>query len=260
MNKIVTGIKAEIQLGEISVKVFEIEPKKYLYGYDFLAAVGGFDKKKLSQKTSKYHISRLCNPCGEKNSISHKVKVEGISEPYKTLADKQISEALGALAKSGNEKAISVLVACTLESLERRADKAFGHNVSEEERNRRIDKRVRVMNQSREQKALYGDKACNQVAKFLGVSRGSFKLANFFHTYIYDVLTPEEKAKLNRENPIVNGSRKETIHSWLEQNLAEDRKQHFNQILTILEVSVNEEEFKLFYRRKFGREFQMSLF
>ncbi|MEM6380295.1 MAG: hypothetical protein AAF705_19050 [Bacteroidota bacterium] len=118
----------------------------------------------------------------------------------------------------------------------------------------------RIMNEAREFHPLFGDENCNKIARLFNCDRQSFKMVNFWWTYVYWTLSAEEKAKLNRLNPVVNGRRKECIHQWLKENAAQQHKEIFEKILFICDLATTESEFKEMFRRKFKGLAQLSLF
>ena len=105
---------------------------------------------------------------------------------------------------------------------------------------------------------LFGNERCNKIATFLRTSRGSIKMANWWIRFVYFNLSENDWAKLNRENPIINGSRKYAIHQWIDENFAQKYKELFDALLVIVDCVRDEYEFRLMFNRKFSG--QQSIF
>jgi hypothetical protein len=118
----------------------------------------------------------------------------------------------------------------------------------------------RVMDKPRRFHALFGDDKMDVIASFLKVGRNHPKLANWMWTFIYHTFSAEERASLDRNNPIQpNGHRKQTIHQWLELNSTEQHKAHFDKVLLIVDSCPSEQEFNDLYARLVNRQFQQRL-
>lgn len=119
----------------------------------------------------------------------------------------------------------------------------------------------RLMETPRAPHPLFGDENMDKISSFLKCARNSPKLANWMWQFVYEDLNSDERAYLNRYNPVkLNGHRKYTIHAWLEENTMHEHKAHFDAILLLVELSQTEAEFTELYQRKFKRAFSINLF
>jgi hypothetical protein len=161
------------------------------------------------------------------------------------------------LDKKGN--AIAELIGDALNGLgfEQLFADAFNINLTKSDRQDIIN---RVMDKPRKHHALFGDDKMDTIASFLKVGRNHQKLANWMWTFIYHTFSAEERASLDRNNPIQpNGHRKQTIHQWLELNSTEQHKAHFDKVLLIVDSCPSEQEFNDLYARLVNRQFQQRL-
>lgn len=135
-DQITHFVKATILLGDISLDCFQLPNGNYRYTYEFLSSLIDRDKTILSNKKSPYALQNILG----KDKTSWNTKIEGINKAYKynTISSESLMLVLGAFANLGQHKVIALLVACGMETLERRADAAFGVQQSEQERNQRL--------------------------------------------------------------------------------------------------------------------------
>jgi hypothetical protein len=127
-----------IVLAHIPVRVFLLPDFTYGYTYDWLSSLIKKDKTVLSDKKSVFYIYKLIKSLPDKDLTNQKVAVEGISNSKFTyLTSTQVIEALKSLVMLKVDGVLDLLTACALETLDRRADKAFGIQRSEEEYNER---------------------------------------------------------------------------------------------------------------------------
>jgi hypothetical protein len=135
-EKIVTGRRAIIQLGDIPIEVFEIGDGDYGYTYEWLADLIQQDKKILSDKKSIWGLSKLTKGLVANGSVNPKVRVNSISYVY--LTSDQLALVLQGACLLEPEVFLPLLTACAIEALERRADKAFNNLRTEKEYNDRF--------------------------------------------------------------------------------------------------------------------------
>lgn len=133
MSILTKAIRIEIKLGDIPLNVYEMPNGSYkLAGRNVTDAIGmraGSLSEKMGVKTLKAlpHAGFDC-PTIKANT----------GESFIPVAIEDAVAYWGIMARSGNDKAYAVLVACAIEAIERRADHARGIQVKEEERNERL--------------------------------------------------------------------------------------------------------------------------
>jgi hypothetical protein len=121
--------------------------------------------------------------------------------------------------------------------------------------------RNRILNQKQKKThPLFGDENMNKVANFLKVGRSHPKLANWMWAYIYCTFSQEEICKLNSRNPVQpNGHRKDCVYEWLDENSTQKHKEHFDKVLTLVQISTSEQEFANMFNRMFNQTYQQEL-
>lgn len=133
-NNTVKAVRATITLGDVELDCFQMPGGAYRYDYKFIADLIGRDKTILSNKKSPYSIKALTG----NQETNQSVKIEGIGYSYASISEQDLISALGSLIRLGHLDILALLLACTAESLERRADTAFGKIRTEQERNERF--------------------------------------------------------------------------------------------------------------------------
>lgn len=136
------AIVKEINVGTYKVQAFQLDNGEYRYGYDFLADLGEFDKRDLSDKKNKFYVYKLCTQDTVNVLTNPKVQLIGTRITYNSLSECQIMEALENLVLLGCMKVLRFLTVCAVENLERRADKVYDNDRTEEERERRFKARL----------------------------------------------------------------------------------------------------------------------
>jgi hypothetical protein len=140
----IKAVQAKIKLGDIELDVFQFPDGSYGYTYEWLGTVIGRDKSILSDKKSPFHLYRLNESLSKETLTNQRIFVEGISKAkLNYLTEPQLMVVLGSLAYMVPDKVVPLLVACGIEVLERRADRAFGVIRDEEERDNRMAARVK---------------------------------------------------------------------------------------------------------------------
>jgi hypothetical protein len=121
--------------------------------------------------------------------------------------------------------------------------------------------RNRILSQKQKKThPLFGDENMNKVASFLKVGRSHPKLANWMWAYIYCTFSQEEICKLNSRNPVQpNGHRKDCVYEWLDENSTQKHKEHFDKVLTLVQISTSEQEFANMFNRMFNQAYQQEL-
>ena len=84
---------------------------------------------------------------------------------------------------------------------------------------------------------LYEPEFCQTVFSWFG--------AQFYWIWLYNFLTPEEQAKLNRLNPynVTTGDRARRIHQYISSEARERLTKHVDQLTTVATVSTSAQDF-----------------
>lgn len=138
MTKTIKASRATISLGDIPLNVYQLPDGSYrLAGRNVTDAVGE-DHPTMARFYGVKSLKDLPGAGSEWNKIS--AGKEG--SPFFPVAIEDAVVFWGSLAQKGNALATSILVACAIEAIERRADSAFGKSRTEEERNIRFKARM----------------------------------------------------------------------------------------------------------------------
>jgi hypothetical protein len=129
MDQVQKAIRASINLGDIELDVLQFPDGSY---HLFINQLNEVLSIKASDSTGKKYVQPLIE--ANLNQVN-KASVEGIKSHLKTLSLDLVSQLVGIYARLGNQKCIAVCIASLAESLERRADAAFGVIRTEETRN-----------------------------------------------------------------------------------------------------------------------------
>lgn len=130
-------LRALINLGEEPLEVFQEPTGNYVLSQAQVFSASDFDPKNLPRFLRSRGLDSL--PCMQLNLPRFSIA----GGKVKPLTIEQASVIWAELASMGNQKAKALLIACAAESIERRADAAFGVQRSEEERNSRFEARVK---------------------------------------------------------------------------------------------------------------------
>ena len=84
--------------------------------------------------------------------------------------------------------------------------------------------------------------------------------ARFYYKYFYFWLTAEEKAHLEKKNPVVNGKRKDRIYNWIEPKTRGRLKDKAIELAELVRESKNKVQFEQNFRNKYGQGWQLELF
>jgi hypothetical protein len=92
---------------------------------------------------------------------------------------------------------------------------------------------------------------------------GNFCAKTFWWRYIYNFLTPEERCKLDRLNPInsVTKQRATRIHQWIEgeQEIKARLTEKVNEVQVLMRTSTSKQDFQIRYARILGSN-QVEIF
>ena len=128
--------KATINFGDIQLDCLQFPDGSYHFYINQLNAKLGI---KAGNKTGKKYLKPLLD---EHPNRVNKARIKEVKSPLKTLSLELVTQAIGIYASIGNTKCQAIAFACMAEALERRADKAFNVQRTEEERNKRLTERT----------------------------------------------------------------------------------------------------------------------
>ena len=133
------GVRVEIKLGVIPLSVYQVPSGIYkLSGRNVTDAVD----EDLNTLLRFYGVKSL-KALPHADSESYKINPGKHGTPFTAVSIEDATQYWLAMAIKGNIKAQVIAQACMAESIERRADKALGIMVSEQERNARMELRMK---------------------------------------------------------------------------------------------------------------------
>jgi hypothetical protein len=130
----VKAVRAIITLGDIEIDVFQMPTGEYRLSKGQTCDVIGLDKKRLSELQEKNSLKAIAGKGSHLSESIVKMKYEGATKPVE-LVPIQFSVLIW--IESGSEIGKALAFASVIESIERRADAAFGIIRNEQERNAR---------------------------------------------------------------------------------------------------------------------------
>lgn len=131
------AIRVSIKLGDIPLNVYQMPDGTYkLAGRNVTDAIGE-PKNSLTQKMGVKSLKALPHA----DLACPSIKAES-GESFTPIAIEDAALYWGIMSDLGNKKATAILVACTVEAIERRADHALGIEREEKERNERAKLRM----------------------------------------------------------------------------------------------------------------------
>jgi hypothetical protein len=137
MAKTIKAVRAQISLGAIPLNVYQMPSGVYqLAGKNVTDAIGE-EHKSLGRL---YGVKSL-KDLPHNDSALGTVQAE-TGESFIPIAIEDAATYWHAKSFAGNERAKALTLACLIESIERRADAAFGIQRTEEERNQRLQQRL----------------------------------------------------------------------------------------------------------------------
>lgn len=98
---------------------------------------------------------------------------------------------------------------------------------------------------------LYETEMCKKVFSWFGT--------DFYWDFCYQWMTPEERGKVNRLNPIVGGKRARKVHQYLDEDTRRRLTPSIETLGVLLKSSDSRQDFLSRYRRVYGSERQMEL-
>jgi hypothetical protein len=114
------------------------------------------------------------------------------------------------------------------------------------------EKVSRILEKKCPYKALYKKPMCDRAFKWFG--------ANFYWEYFYFWLTDEERARLERVNPVVKGQRKSRIHQWIEADTKERLRDKAFELGALIIGARSRQQFLDMFQANYGEGWQMDIF
>jgi hypothetical protein len=147
MSQTTKAIRATIKLGDIELDVFQLPDGEYRYSQT-QAFISIADDEYDTKQAAKRYIEICTSKKAQHLAIPtlqmyEKTKIEGENQIVKLISQADVMSFWAMAAFLGHTKALALLMACGVESIERRADAAFNVVRSEEERNARLEARVK---------------------------------------------------------------------------------------------------------------------
>jgi hypothetical protein len=137
MSKTIKAVRAEILLGNIPINVYQMPDGDYKLAGRQVTDVIEEPNNSLIRELGVKSLKAL--PHADPSLIQVKAET---GETFIPVAIEDAATYWGIMATKGNAKAIAVLVASTIEAIERRADAVFNIQRTEEERNKRFETRL----------------------------------------------------------------------------------------------------------------------
>ena len=158
--------------------------------------------------------------------------------------------------KQGNKKASDFIDALSEDSLRDRFRQIFHQERDSQEERRRQDNRV-MDNPRALLELLYGNDICKKLNKLY---KNHFQVARFFWTYCYGFLTPEERAKHEQMNPLVNKRRGWRIYQFLDEATIERLHPHVKTLYILIMAAHSKQQLESMLNEAFQEHNQMDLF
>ena len=134
----VKAVRATIQLGMISLEVFQLPNGEYRLSQTQVAEAVG----KHRMAVLRFLESNSPEALPYKDFRCHRTRIEGNNASIHALPIEIATAYWGKEALAQNTSAVMLLIACAAEAIERRADAAFGVRRDEEERDERFKARM----------------------------------------------------------------------------------------------------------------------
>lgn len=246
MPDTIKAVRGLIDLGGISLSVYMIPSGRYLLaGRNVTDAID-------EASNSLLRIMGVKSLKGLPNASPSLIQVKAnTGESFIPVSPLDASMYWGKMTAAGNRKAQAILVALSVDSIERRADAVFGVHRTEDERNRRVktlidsilaDPKTWTMHF----KPQWQREACRVTGYHWHPSR---PMAQFISTYIYKALPKDVYQKLI----VANASRRARHHQFFD-DVADEivLKEHIQQVGGILRVARNKQHFKQLFADAFG--------
>jgi hypothetical protein len=154
------------------------------------------------------------------------------------------------LDRKGNEVAGLIVDAFTEVALEQIWADAFGVSLTSEGRQKTLS---RILDAPNPWEKMFEVSFCRKVYSWMG--------GRFYWVYLYDFLTPEERCKVDRLNPIdpVTGKRDDRIHQYFDDQMRDRLYRHAQRVTDLVDTSTGFQDFATRFARFSGNN-QLHLF
>jgi len=242
----IKAVRAQILLGDIPLNVYQLPDSRYkLAGRNVTDAIGQHD----SSLREKMGVKSLKDLPGADKSL-REVRAD-TGETFIPVSPLDAAAYWMKMAIAGNIKAAAIMMALTVESIERRADEAFGVHRSEGDRNQRTKTLIDfILNNPKAWTVHFNPRWRQEACRVTGYRwEASRPMAQFISMYIYKVLPKDVYDRLME----VNAERKSRHHQFFDE-LADNvvLKEHIQQVGGLLRVSKNKPHFKQLFSDAFS--------
>jgi hypothetical protein len=238
--------RATIKLGAIDLEVFRLPSGEYALSQTQVCKI-------VNEGTISYRdFLRSNSPeaLQAKAFRTEKLGIEGNNTKINSIPIECASLFWLHRFRLGNQLSGSLIVACTMESIERRADKIFKKFRTEDDYNDRMSSRI--LTTADPYSVLFEKELCDKGFKWYG--------SNFYWIYFYFWMNKQERCDLDTNNPIINGVRKYKIHQWIEGETKERLKEKARELAILLLRSNCKQSFEATFAEWYGGTWQQRLF
>lgn len=252
MAETIKAVRGTILLGDVPLSVYMLPSGSYrLAGRNVTDAISE-DDKSLTRKMGVRSLKDLPNA----DKACPKIRAT-TGESFVPVSTLDASVYWMKMAIEGNQKAAAIMIAASVESIERRADAFFGVTRTEGEINAKFKSLVdRILEDPKTWtmhfKPSWRTEACRVTGYRWHPSR---PMAQFISTYIYKALPKDVYAKLMEANK----ARRSRHHQFFD-DLADEvvLKEHIQQVGGLLRVSKNKIHFKQLFADAFSDGIQID--
>jgi P63C domain len=253
MATTIKAVRGTVLLGDVSIGVYMLPNGSYkLAGRNVTDAIGE-PNNSLIRNLGVQSLKDL--PNADLSLIQVKANT---GETFIAVSPLDAVSYWGKMALQGHKTAVAILMACAVESIERRADSIFGVVRTEGDRNIRFKALVdRILENPKDWTIHFKSQWQREACRVTGYRwEASRPMAQFISTYIYKALPKDVYAKLMD----VNANRKSRHHQFFD-DLSDDviLKEHIQQVGGLLRVAKNKPHFKQLFSDAFGDGMQIDL-
>ena len=240
--------RAKILLGTIELEVFQLLNKTYVLSQTQVASIVGRNEQYIRKFLQSKWLKDLL---GESfKTVKSKISTEGKGNKISVVSPEIAFAFWQKESESGNVLARRLVFACGVETIERRADKVFNNKRTEQEYNDQLASRI--LSAADPYQVLFEKELCEKGFKWYG--------SNFYWTYFYFWMTPEERCELEQSNPLINGVRKYKIHQWIEGETKERLKVKARELAILILRSNCKQSFETTFAEWYGGCWQQTIF
>jgi P63C domain len=254
MTTTIKAVRGTILLGDIPLNVYMLPDGGYkLAGRNVTDAIG-----ESANSVLRIMGVKSLNDLPHADSERYKVNPGKGGSPFVPVSPVDAAIYWAKMTANGSLKAQALMVACAVESIERRADQFFGVNRDEGDRNQRFKSLVdHILANPKEWTMHFKPQWQREACRVTGYRwHPSRPMAQFISTYIYKALPTDVYEKLIT----VNADRRRRHHQFFD-DLSDEviLKEHIQQVGGLLRVSKNKPHFKQLFSDAFGDGIQIDL-